>query len=33
MFPLYDTARSRRFPLMNWTLVILNSLVFYYELT
>lgn len=33
MFPLYDTARSRRFPLMNWTLVILNSLAFYYELT
>ncbi len=33
MFPLYDTARSRRFPLVNWTLVILNGLVFYHELT
>lgn len=33
MFPLYDTVRSRRFPLVNWTLVLLNGLVFYHELT
>lgn len=33
MFPLYDTVRSRRFPLVNWTLVLLNGLAFYYELT
>jgi membrane associated rhomboid family serine protease len=33
MFPLYDTLRPRRFPLVNWTLILLNGLVFYYELT
>jgi hypothetical protein len=33
MFPLYDTVRSRRFPFINWMLVLLNGLVFYYELT
>lgn len=33
MFPLYDTVRSRRFPLINWMLVLLNGLAFYYELT
>jgi membrane associated rhomboid family serine protease len=33
MFPLYDTVRSRRFPLINWILVLLNGLAFYYELT
>ncbi len=33
MFPLYDTLRSRRFPLINWLLIILNGMVFYYELT
>ena len=32
MFPLYDTLRSRRFPLVNWMLIILNGLAFYYEL-
>jgi len=32
MFPLYDTARSRRFPVMNWLLVALNGFVFYHEL-
>lgn len=32
MFPLYDTLRSRRFPFINWLLIILNGLVFYYEL-
>jgi membrane associated rhomboid family serine protease len=31
MFPLYDTIRSRKFPIINWTLIILNGLVFYYE--
>ncbi|MCQ3936548.1 MAG: rhomboid family intramembrane serine protease [Chloroflexi bacterium] len=33
MLPLYDTARPRRFPLVNWILVLLNGLVFYYEIT
>jgi membrane associated rhomboid family serine protease len=33
MIPLYDTLRSRRFPLVNWLLIGLNGLVFYYELT
>jgi membrane associated rhomboid family serine protease len=33
MFPLYDTLRSRRFPIVNWTLIALNGVVFYYELT
>jgi membrane associated rhomboid family serine protease len=33
MFPLYDTVRSRRFPLINWILILLNGLAFYYELT
>ncbi|NOT02982.1 MAG: rhomboid family intramembrane serine protease [Anaerolineales bacterium] len=32
MFPLYSTLRSRRFPIVNWMLIILNALVFYYEL-
>jgi membrane associated rhomboid family serine protease len=32
MFPLYDTLRSRRFPIVNWLLIILNGVVFYYEL-
>ena len=33
MFPLYDTLRSRRFPLVNWLLIGLNGITFYYELT
>lgn len=33
MFPLYDTVRSRRPALITWTLVALNGLVFYYEMT
>lgn len=33
MFPLYDTVRSRRFPFINWMLILLNGLVFYYEIT
>lgn len=32
MFPLYDTLRSRRFPIVNWMLIVLNGMVFYYEL-
>jgi membrane associated rhomboid family serine protease len=32
MFPLYDTARSRKFPLVNLTLIVLNALAFFYEL-
>lgn len=32
MFPLYDTLRTRRFPLVNWLLIALNAIVFYYEL-
>jgi membrane associated rhomboid family serine protease len=32
MFPLYDTARSRTFPLVNLTLIIANILAFIYEL-
>ncbi|MBC7877557.1 MAG: rhomboid family intramembrane serine protease [Anaerolineales bacterium] len=32
MFPLYDTLRSRRFPIVNWILILLNGIVFYYEL-
>ncbi len=32
MIPLYDTLRSRRFPLVNWMLIIANALVFLYEL-
>jgi len=32
MFPLYDTLRPRRFPIVNWMLIILNGMVFYYEL-
>lgn len=31
MFPLYDTLRSRRFPIINWMLIILNGAAFYYE--
>jgi len=33
MIPLYDTLRSRRFPLVNWFLIGLNFLVFFYELS
>lgn len=32
MFPLYDTLRPRRFPFVNWMLIILNGAVFFYEL-
>jgi len=33
MIPLYDTLRSRRFPLVNWLLIALNFIVFFYELS
>jgi membrane associated rhomboid family serine protease len=32
MFPLYDTARSRTFPLINLTIILANVLAFLYEL-
>ena len=32
MFPLYDTVRSRKFPLINLTLILANILAFLYEL-
>jgi len=32
MFPLYDTVRSRTFPLINLTLIVANLLAFLYEL-
>ena len=32
MFPLYDTVRSRTFPLINLTLILANILAFLYEL-
>lgn len=32
MFPLYDTVRSRSFPYVNITLIVLNALAFLYEL-
>ena len=31
MIPIKDTIRSRSFPLVTWTLIILNVLVFIYE--
>ena len=32
MFPLYDTVRSRKFPLVNLLLILANILAFVYEL-
>ncbi|HAV76203.1 MAG TPA: rhomboid family intramembrane serine protease [Anaerolineae bacterium] len=32
MFPLYDTARTHKFPLVNLTLIVANILAFVYEL-
>jgi len=32
MFPLYDTTRTRGFPLVNWGLILLNVLVFFGEI-
>ncbi|BBB47304.1 rhomboid family intramembrane serine protease [Pelolinea submarina] len=31
MIPIRDTIRSRSFPFVNWTIIILNSLVFFYQ--
>ncbi len=33
MIPLYDTLRSRRFPVVNCSLIAVNALVFLYELS
>jgi membrane associated rhomboid family serine protease len=33
MIPLYDTIRSRRFPLVNWILIVLNVVLFLYEIS
>jgi len=33
MIPLYDTLHSRRLPIVNWILIGLNLLVFFYELS
>ena len=32
MFPLYDTTRTRIFPLVNLGLILLNALVFFFEI-
>jgi membrane associated rhomboid family serine protease len=32
MIPIRDTIRSRRFPLVNWLLILANAAAFYYEL-
>ena len=32
MIPLYDTIRTRQFPLVNWLLILANAAVFWYEL-
>jgi membrane associated rhomboid family serine protease len=32
MFPLYDTVRSRRFPLINVVLILINVLAFLYQI-
>ena len=31
MFPIRDTIRSRSFPIVNWTIIILNVLVFFFQ--
>ena len=31
MFPIRDTIRSRSFPLINWMIILLNGLVFFYQ--
>ena len=33
MVPLYDTIPSRRAPIMNWFLIILNTIIFIYEVS
>lgn len=32
MIPLRDTVRSRRFPIVNWAIILANTVAFYYEL-
>ncbi|MEW5938681.1 MAG: rhomboid family intramembrane serine protease, partial [Chloroflexota bacterium] len=32
MIPLYDTLRTRRFPLVNWAIIAVNALAFLHEL-
>ena len=32
MIPLYDTARSRKFPIITLTLILANVLAFLYEI-
>ena len=32
MIPLRDTIRSSKFPVVNWLIIILNAIAFYYEL-
>jgi len=31
MFPIRDTVRSRSFPFFNWAIIILNGLIFFYQ--
>ena len=31
MFPIRDTVRARSFPIVNWMIIILNGLVFFYQ--
>ena len=33
MIPLYDTVPSRKPPIMNWAIIILNTIIFIYEAT
>lgn len=33
MFPIKDTIRARSFPMVNWILIILNALVFTFEIS
>ena len=32
MFPIRDTVRARSFPIINWVIIILNGLVFYFQI-
>ncbi|MBX3047956.1 MAG: rhomboid family intramembrane serine protease [Anaerolineales bacterium] len=33
MFPIRDSNRTSRFPIMNWLLILANALVFFYEIS
>ncbi len=33
MIPIKDTIRSSTFPIVNWLIILVNALVFFYELT